>query len=184
MAEEKQGITLTKSKLVILILIILLLIGGGVAVGLNWQSWFGGETQTSTSAVSGAASSPSPDLDPNASDWVGQQLPDQSGGESTGIQIPGYPSITLPADTQDVSVALLNPEGNPCYFRFELVLKDTGESLYQSGLVAPGQAIYQIQLSRPLSAGEYDAVIQITTSSLTDLNPMNGANVETVLIVQ
>lgn len=179
MAEEKQGITLTKSKLVILILIILLLIGGGVVLGLNWQSWFGGDTQTPAST-----STLVPDLDPNASNWVGQQLPDQSGGESTGIQIPGYPSITLPADTQEVPVALLNPEGNPCYFRFELVLKDTGESLYQSGLVAPGQAIYQIQLSRPLSAGEYDAVIQITTSSLTDLNPMNGANVETLLIVQ
>lgn len=180
MAEEKKGITLTKTKLVILILIILLLIGGGVVVGLNWQSWFGGEAQTPVSTTSTL----SPELDPNASDWVGQQLSEDPGGESTGIQIPGYPSITLPADTQEVSVAFLNPEGNPCYFRFELVLKDTGESLYQSGLVAPGQAIYQIQLSRPLSAGEYDAVIQITTSSLTDLSPMNGANVETVLIVQ
>lgn len=179
MAEEKQGITLTKSKLVILILIILLLIGGGVVLGLNWQNWFGGDTQTPAST-----STLVPDLDPNASNWVGQQLPDQSGGESTGIQIPGYPSITLPADTQEVPVALLNPEGNPCYFRFELVLKDTGESLYQSGLVAPGQAIYNITLSRPLSAGEYDAVIQITTSSLEDLSPMNGANVETLLIVQ
>ncbi len=176
---EKQGITLTKTKLVILILIVLLLIGGGIVVGLNWQSWFGGNPQTPVST-----STLSPDLDPNASDWVGQQLENQSGGESTGIQIPGYPSITLPADTQDVSVALLNPEGNPCYFRFELVLKDSGESLYQSGLVAPGQAIYHITLSRPLSAGEYDAVIRITTSSLEDLSPMNGANVETLLLVE
>ena len=89
---EKQGITLTKTKLVILILIVLLLIGGGIVVGLNWQSWFGGNPQTPVST-----STLSPDLDPNASDWVGQQLENQSGGESTGIQIPGYPSITLPA---------------------------------------------------------------------------------------
>ena len=54
-----------------------------------------------------------PDIDPDAQDWIGQQ-PENAGGESTGIKIPGYPSITLPADTETVSVALLNPEGNPC----------------------------------------------------------------------
>lgn len=42
-----------------------------------------------------------------------------------GIKIPGYPSISLPADKQDAEVALLNPEGNPCYFTFELALTDT-----------------------------------------------------------
>ena len=83
-----------------------------------------------------------------------------------------------------MNVALLNPEGNPCYFTFELVLKDTDEVLYTSKLVPPGQAIYEITLSHPLAAGEYDAVIRISTTSLEDGSAMNGANVETVLIVQ
>lgn len=55
----------------------------------------------------------------------GDALPDktpESSGEAVGIKIPGYPSISLPANQQDVEVALLNPEGNPCYFTFELVL--------------------------------------------------------------
>lgn len=55
-----------------------------------------------------------------------------------GIKIPGYPSISLPADKQDAEVALLNPEGNPCYFTFELVLTDTDEVLYTSKQVEPG----------------------------------------------
>lgn len=176
--EEKQGIVLTKKKLTVIVLVVLLLVAGGVIVGLNWNNWFGEKPEDPPAAQTGAL-----DIDPGAQDWTGQQLED-AGGEATGIKIPGYPSITLPADTQDVSVALLNPEGNPCYFTFELVLKDTDEVLYTSKLVPPGQAIYEITLSRPLTAGEYDAVIRISTTSLEDGSAMNGANVETVLIVQ
>ena len=83
-----------------------------------------------------------------------------------------------------MNVALLNAEGNPCSFTFELALKDTDEVLYTSKLVPPGQAIYEIDLSRPLEAGEYNAVIRISTTSLEDGSAMNGANVKTVLIVQ
>ena len=81
-------------------------------------------------------------------------------------------------------MALLNPEGNPCYFTFELVLKDSGETLYKSKMVPPGKAITKITLSRALPAGEYNATIKITTASLENGGAMNGANVETVLKVQ
>lgn len=174
--ENKQGVTLTPRALALLIIIVILLVAGGIVLGLNWNRWFGeGETA--------ATEEFNPDIDPGAEDWSGQQLED-AGGASTGIKIPGYPSITLRADTQDVSVAFLNPEGNPCYFTFELTLKDTDEVLYTSKLVPPGQAIYDITLSQPLEAGEYNAVIRISTTSLEDGSAMNGANVETVLIVQ
>lgn len=180
MSQEKnsQGVTLSKRTLVILLVIVLLLIAGGIALGLNWHNWFG---EDEPAAVSGAFN---PDLDPNAQDWTGEQLEDRSDDAVEGIKIPGYPSITLPADTEDVTVALLNPEGNPCYFTFELVLSDTGEVLYTSGMVAPGKVLTDITLSRPLAAGEYNATIKISTVSLEDGSAMNGANVETVLVVQ
>ncbi len=170
------GIVVKKKHIVIAVIVALLLIIAGIVIGLNWNNWFGGEDTS-------VAQSYDPDIDPNASAWTGQQ-PEDQGGASSGIQIPGYPSITIEADTQDVAVALLNPEGNPCYFTFELALKDTDEVLYTSKLVPPGQAIYNITLSRPLEAGEYDAVIRISTTSLEDGSAMNGANVETVLIAQ
>lgn len=173
-----KTVTLKKSQLIIIIILILLLIGGGIFVGLHWSDWFGDEEQPS---VSDAAD---PDIDPNAADYTGAQ-PEDNGGASEGIKIPGYPSITLPADTKDVAVAFLNPEDNPCYFTFELVLTDTQETLYTSKLVPPGKAITQITLSRALAAGEYNAVIKISTTSLEDgVSAMNGAEVETVLIVQ
>lgn len=176
--EKKQGVTLSLRTLVILSVIVLLLIAGGITVGLNWHNWFGEDEPAAVSDVF------NPNLDPNAQEWTGENLENKSDDESVGIQIPGYPSITLPADTENVTVALLNPKGNPCYFTFELVLSDTDEVLYTSGMVAPGQVITDITLSRALAAGEYNATIKISTASLEDGSAMNGANVETVLIVQ
>ena len=84
----------------------------------------------------------------------------------------------------NAEIALLNPEGNPCYFTFELVLTDTDEVLYTSKQVEPGQMIANITLNRALPAGQYNAELRITTASLQDGNAMNGANVVTVLDVQ
>lgn len=170
------GVTLSGRTLVIALAAAALLVAGGVVLGLNWNRWF--------APAAGQGQTFSPDIDPNAGDWQGDALPDKSSGEAVGIKIPGYPSITLPAGQQDVTMALLNPEGNPCYFTFELALTDSGEVLYTSGLVPPGKVISNVTLSRALSAGEYNATIRIATTSLTDGSAMNGANVETVLIVQ
>ena len=176
MTKQNTGLTLTRRGVVVLVVVVLALVAGGVALGVHWAGRGG--------AAGSAAFTP--DLDPNAQNWDGGALPDASGEDApaTGIQIPGYPSLTIPAGTADVTLALLNPEGNPCYFTFELVLNDTGEVLYTSKMVPPGQMISDVTLSRALEAGEYDATIRITTASLEDGSAMNGANVETVLIVQ
>lgn len=173
---RSDSIVIKKKHIVISAIIILLLIVGGVVLALNWGNRFGekpAEPSQSTAM----------EVDPNAGQYNGEK-PEDKGGEAEGIKIPGYPSITIPANKEDVTVAFLNPEGNPCYFVFELVLKDTEETLYKSKLVPPGQAITDITLSKPLTAGEHNAVIKISTYSLEDQSPMNGANVETVLIAK
>ena len=106
-----------------------------------------------------------------------------SGGQQ-GIRIPGYPSITVDAGKDNVTMNLFNPEGNPCYFTFEIVLSDTGETIYKSDMVEPGKAITNVKLQHPLATGEHNAVIKISTASLTDGKTMNGANVETVLVAK
>ena len=65
------------------------------------------------------------------------QTADDTGEKPTGIRIPGYPSITIEADKKDVQMNLMNPEGNPCYFTFEIVLNDTDETIYTSKMVEP-----------------------------------------------
>ena len=46
-------------------------------------------------------------------------------------------TITIEADKKDVQMNLMNPEGNPCYFTFEIVLNDTDETIYTSKMVEP-----------------------------------------------
>lgn len=121
-----------------------------------------------------------PDLDPNAK----AQTEQGSGDKPEGIRIPGYPSITIKADQKDVEMNLMNPEGNPCYFTFEIVLNDTDETIYTSKMVEPGKAITDVTLKKAIPAGKYPATIKITTASLEDGSAMNGANVETVLVAQ
>lgn len=167
--EEKQGFVIQKKQMIIGICLVVMLIIGGVFVGLNWNNGNNDETQL--------------EIDQSAKDWT-EPLPEEEGGASQGIAIPGYPSVIASANTKDMSIVLLNPEGNPCYFTFELIIKDTSESLYQSKLVPPGKAINKITLSRELKAGSYPLIIRITTISLQDQTPMNSADVETVLTVK
>lgn len=181
MSKNDAQIVISKKTLIIALIVLLLLIAGAVTLALGWNTWFG------SGAPQGSVVTPTGELeiDENAGDWNGQTLPDKTDdAPAVGIKIPGYPSITLPKDQKTVNVALLNPEGNPCYFTFEIVLKETGESLYQSKLVPPGKAITEITMARALSAGQYEATIKISTTSLEDGSAMNGANVETVLIVK
>lgn len=173
--KQTQSITISKRTLIIIIAVILAFIAGAMTLAFNWNNWFG-DKPAITDPVK-------PDIDSGAVDWPGSEPPDK-GGASSGIKIPGYPSITIAANTKDVTMALLNPEGNPCYFTFEIVLKDSGETIYTSKQVPPGKVISNVTLNRALSPGEYDAIIKITTNSTKDMHAMNGANVETVLIVK
>lgn len=123
-----------------------------------------------------------PDLDEGAVDWEGVH-PQNTGGVAAGIAIPGYKSITIDANQTDVKVNFNNPEGNPCYFVISLVLDD-GTVLYQSKMIEPGMGIYDITLTQALAPGEYGAAVKYETYSLSDLTPMNGANVQIVLIAK
>ena len=173
MSKNDSQIVIRKKTLYLVLLILLLLFVCVVALTIGWIIHLGNTSDNDL------------DIDKDAVDWNGQELPDKTDDAPTnGIKIPGYPSITLPKDQKTVNVVLLNPEGNPCYFTFEIVLKDTGESLYKSKLVPPGKAITEITMTRALSSGEYDVTIRITTTSIADGSAMNGANVETVLIVK
>ena len=166
---QKKGVLIAAG-----ILCMLLLMGAGVFAGMHYQEWVDApynEEQTFT-----------PDLDEAAQDWNGN-TPPSANGEEQGIKIPCYASIALPAGEKDVKILLLNPEENPCYFIFELVLDETGETLYTSKMVAPGKAIQEETLSRALDAGEYEATIKISTYSLDTNTQMNGANVKTKLLV-
>lgn len=163
-----------KNKKLILILSGSILVIAMIAVGLYFLL---------TKKDSDSAVKPGPDMVAESEpDTVVES--DSVAEKPEGIRIPGYPRITIQADTKDVTMNLINPESNPCYFTFEIVLTEGNETIYVSEMVEPGKAVTDVTLSRALEKGEYPAVIKITTTSLEDGLAMNGANVETVLVVQ
>ena len=71
----------------------------------------------------------------------------------------GEKTITVQtADGQTVELAVTCQQ--QCYYMtFGLYLADGDELLYQSGLVAPGNYIQKMEMTRKLKAGEYDAYV-------------------------
>ena len=115
-------------------------------------------------------------------EWV---LPEGGHTNEDQIILPGYVDLTFPAGEDEIEVVLPNPAGNPCYFRYTLMIEETGEILYQSKLIPPGKAVLEIKLSRPLTKGDYSLLIAIDSISLTDgRTPMNGGEQKVFLKVR
>ncbi|MCC8101927.1 MAG: tRNA (uracil-5-)-methyltransferase [Clostridiales bacterium] len=165
-----------KIKTLLLVLLAVILVGGGIFVGIRIGSG-SGSGEESQSADAGA------DLDENAVAWTGEQETDVEKNEDT-IDIPGYGSLTLQAGETEQSVNFYNPEQNTCYFRMTLLLPD-GTQLWQSGLIEPGQGLYEITLEQGLEAGEYeDAVLKYECFAMDDdRTPLNGSEIKLTLNV-
>lgn len=99
------------------------------------------------------------------------------------IAIPGYKQIKLYANSDTAYMALWNPPGNPCYFRFTILMHNTKENLYKSGLVPPGKAITEIKFNRKIKEGTHSIDIKIDTYQLNDKEKrMNGGVSRSLLI--
>lgn len=159
---------------IIAIVFGLIVIAGGIVLVICLGNGTSDTTATPTSPV----------LESGAVDWEGAKTTETSGIPADGIRIPGYKSITIEADTTEVSVNLQNPEKNNCYFVIRLVLLDTGETLYESKMIEPGKGLYNITLSRALEAGTYSAQLQYEPYDMTSLTRLNGAVVNLDLIVE
>ena len=163
-----------KAKFIVLLIVVAVV--AVCATLLITQPWTGGEEKPSGGGLI---------IDSGAGDYVAPtqtQTPEQV----PGVSIPGWDSITIPANQQTVSVDFYNPEKNEglYYLTFKLMLSDTGEVLYESAAVPPGKHIQTITLSRALPAGTYDAIIHVQPYRMSDENPTNNANVKTTLIVR
>ena len=162
LAKSAGGIVLKASHLAIAVVLVAALTVGGVFFGM----WLKDRESD-------------PDIDPNAKDYGDIYFGEEA--EEGNITAPGYADISLPANTRKVQMILPNPSHNPCYFRYTLVIKDSGETVYRSGLIPPGKAVTDLTLSRPLDAGTYTLEILIDTFSLDTRSAMNGIQMEVTL---
>lgn len=122
-------------------------------------------------------------LDPSSGKYKAPiDLPENT--DSTRIALPGYGDIYIPEGNDTVEVSLWNPETNPCYFMYKIRMKDTGEVIYESGYIAPGDAVSEVKFNKSFEQGVYEIVISIQTYDIGNYEQeLNGGEMETKLIV-
>lgn len=123
-----------------------------------------------------------PDIDPGASKYsAGLERPEEM--DTSSILVPGYDDWSMQAETDKIYIALLNPEDNPCYFKFTVTLDEDKEVLFQTKLVPPGNAVKEVELPYILKQGIYPVTVTIESYSLNDpRQKLNGADVKTRII--
>ncbi len=124
------------------------------------------------------------DIDPNAGDYLSAlRRPDNI--NDSQILVPGYGKFTIEKGNDTIDTAFFNPEGNPCFFKFTLIEKDTNEVLYKSKLVPPGKGITPIKMNKSFDkVGSYDAVLKFQSFDLEDTNiEYNGSDIDVKLNV-
>lgn len=117
--------------------------------------------------------------------------PEAGAGAEENVTIAGTGAVTVPAGAKNTTVDFYNPKENDGLYdlTFELRLRNESpqgyEVLYTSGLVSPGEHIYEIGLSRALEAGVYDAVVHIQPYRMDRSHTRtNNADIVTALIVR
>lgn len=164
-------------KTLLLALLAVVLVGGGVLAGVNWNRWFGKE-EAPLASQAGA------EVDANAEDYTGDRDTYTGKKNTDTIDIPGFAAMNFQAEVTEQAVNLYNPEQNTCYFKMTILLDD-GTKLWESELVEPGKAIYNLILDEPLDAGVYEnATLRYECFAMDDEQmPLNGSEIRFTLNV-
>lgn len=113
-----------------------------------------------------------------AKGYVGTTLPE--------ISIPGRTIIELPAGVTEAEIALHNPEDNADYYdlSFTLIIKETREIIFTTGLIPPGYQCSRVTLTEALEKGDYDAILRVQPYLKDEAHtPVNNAELNILLIV-
>ena len=97
--------------------------------------------------------------------------------EIRNIVLPGF--VELDVNKPGKLLCNMNED---FYLQFNIILRDTDEVIYSSGLVEYGNYINVIELNREIEKGEYDAVVFIQPYDIK-LNKTNNAKFNIRLII-
>lgn len=177
---DDDYIAVVKSVLLLWIFLIIALVALLAAAGLliRHAVLANAEPETTTKAYG--------EVDPNAAYGIPDiSVPDKIDTKGREIKIIGVPSMKFKAGTLEQTYILTNPEENPCYFQIEIVLSDTDEVIYSSKLLPPGYSISKFNITRPLEAGTYSAVVRFNAYSFDkEQKRLNGGVSKTTIYVE
>ncbi|SHH57258.1 hypothetical protein SAMN02745196_00821 [Clostridium collagenovorans DSM 3089] len=159
------------TKTILIVVLAVGLVGSGIFVGMNWNYWFGDKHVTA-------------DVYDNAEDYTGDKDTYTGKKNTDTIDIPGFDTMNFKVDTVEQSVNLYNPKENTCYFKMTIILND-GTRLWESKLVEPNKAIYDITINQSLSTGIYDdCTLKYECFKMDETQtPLNGSEIKFTLNV-
>ncbi len=122
---------------------------------------------------------PAAEPQPPASTATAPAIPTaQATAPEGSITIPGFDRLQIAASTGQQTAPFYNPAGNACYFVISLFLP-SGEEIFRSGLVPPGERLSTMALASVPTAGVYESsILRYSCYSLDSTQPMNGADVK------
>ena len=121
-------------------------------------------------------------VDPNA----GELITPEPTPVDPGVTITGWGGIKLPAGKLEASTALYNPIENEGWYdmTFELRMAETGEVIFTTGLVTPGQYCNKVTLTRKLEAGQYAGILHVQPYRQDEAQtPTNNVDLDIAIIV-
>ena len=103
--------------------------------------------------------------------------------EGPDCLLPCYEHVTASAADSVIRMILLNPDRNSRFFTFEIALEEPGETLFLSGLVAPGMCINNVKSILPLDAGEINTILVIRIFDTVNLTEVTNATIAFTITV-
>ena len=104
--------------------------------------------------------------------------------EGKTIAIPVYEDIIGSSESNSAKTELMNPAENDCWFTFRIILSETEDTLYESGMVAPSMCIFDIVLYKALEIGEYPVDLIISSYELEARSLLNRISVKLNLFME
>ena len=93
-------------------------------------------------------------------------------------------TIVFQNSTQEGQARIENIKANPYHMRVEIIIDDTGQTVYQSGGLIPGSYIENIKLSQKLPAGTYPATALFSAYDQSDLSVVGQAAAKIKIVVE
>lgn len=105
--------------------------------------------------------------------WGGNNITVNRDKNEKYIAIPCFTDLTFRANQTAQKVNIYNPEENECIMDFSIVLSD-GTVIWESDNTFPGYGFHDIELTKPLSSGTYEARLTTRCFTIDKKSELNG----------
>lgn len=107
--------------------------------------------------------------------WDGNNITVNHDKNEKYIAIPCFTDLTFRANQTAQKVNIYNPEENECIMDFSIVLSD-GTVIWESDNTFPGYGFHDIELTKPLSSGTYEAWLTTRCFTIEKKSELNGSS--------